>query len=94
VTIRYEALERAPYLFCGIIVAGVVASLVDSILGATVQAQYQCPVCGKTTEKQQHCQASRTILKSGLRFVDNDVVNAFCAFSGAVLSWLIWKFLT
>ncbi|MGQ9559461.1 MAG: DUF92 domain-containing protein [Candidatus Oleimicrobiaceae bacterium] len=66
---------------------GVGSSLVDSFLGATVQAQYRCRSCGKITEKRVHC-GEATEFQRGLRWVDNDVVNVACAVSGALLAWL------
>ncbi len=58
--------------------AGFIGSMIDSILGATIQAQYQCPACKKITEKRRHCQDVNTVLIAGHRRINNDVVNMFC----------------
>jgi uncharacterized protein (TIGR00297 family) len=70
----------------GIAIAGLVGSLVDSLLGATVQAIYTCPKCDKLTEKYPvHSCGTPTRLKRGWKWMDNDVVNAICAFTGLLL---------
>ncbi|MBN1896032.1 DUF92 domain-containing protein [bacterium] len=72
-----------------IILSGFLATLVDSLLGATIQAQYRCPSCGKITEKKKHCGGKTTVLASGSRFVDNDRVNLACSAAGALLVILL-----
>ncbi len=69
-----------------IIIAGLLGSVVDSIIGSTVQAQYKCPNCGKVTEKKVHCQTHKTELIAGVKIIDNDLVNAACALSGALFA--------
>ncbi len=73
-----------------VVVAGFFASVADSILGMTVQAQYQCPVCSKTTERKIHCQTTRTQFIRGVRWINNDVVNFAAACSGALLAIFGW----
>ena len=75
-------------LFWIIAAGGFSASLVDSLLGATVQAQFRCPLCGKTTEKQSHCQSRETKHVSGFRGWNNDWVNGICSFSGIIFVWV------
>jgi uncharacterized protein (TIGR00297 family) len=71
-----------------VLVGGVAGSLVDSFLGATVQAQYRCDVCGKITERKIHCEHA-TELHRGVRWIGNDVVNAVCAMVGVVVAWVL-----
>lgn len=69
-----------------IALAGLGGSLVDSLLGATVQAIYTCPGCHKETERHPlHSCGTATTLKRGWRWLNNDAVNAACTMSGAVL---------
>jgi uncharacterized protein (TIGR00297 family) len=93
VTKRYDNVVPAMALFTFIVGAGLLGSIVDSIIGATVQAQYRCPICGKITEKREHCQGNSTTLVSGYRLIDNDIVNGICALSGALISWTAYQFL-
>ena len=70
-------------------ISGFLGNIVDSLLGAVVQAQYKCSVCGKITERKYHC-GNRTILLKGMKWLNNDVVNFISAFTG-VLFLLIFK---
>ncbi|NQT27826.1 DUF92 domain-containing protein, partial [candidate division KSB1 bacterium] len=72
-----------------IIGAGLAGSLFDSLLGATIQAQYQCAKCKKVTEKQIHCE-EKTELKSGLHWLNNDGVNALSALFAMIIVWVGW----
>lgn len=66
----------AAWLFAGAVtLAGLSGSLFDSILGATVQARFVCPACGKAVEKRTHCGMSETVFRSGIRWMSNDIVN-------------------
>ncbi|MCK4385696.1 MAG: DUF92 domain-containing protein, partial [candidate division Zixibacteria bacterium] len=58
---------------------GFFASVLDSLLGATIQAQYLCPVCKKITERKIHCGNNQTTLYSGIFWINNDLVNFFCS---------------
>jgi uncharacterized protein (TIGR00297 family) len=66
-----------------IILAGVGGGIVDSLFGATVQGEYRCPVCGKTTERRSHCNNQPTHHQKGIERITNDVVNWTCAVAGA-----------
>lgn len=70
----------------GITLAGVFGSLIDSVLGATVQAMYYCPACKKDTERHpEHICGTKTKQIRGLAWMDNDVVNTLCTLSGGLL---------
>lgn len=63
----------------------------DSLLGATVQAIYYCPVCSKETEKHpQHSCGAGTRFLRGWRWVSNEVVNFACSLTGAVVAVGVW----
>ncbi|MFA4839093.1 MAG: DUF92 domain-containing protein [Candidatus Neomarinimicrobiota bacterium] len=83
--------ESVSAAFLIITISGILGAFIDSILGATVQAQYRCPHCQKTTEKTVHCRKYETLLVSGNRWIDNDVVNLACTTSGALLVWLLYS---
>ena len=55
-------------------VLGFLGSLVDTLLGAFVQVEYKCSVCGVRTEKMEHC-LERTIHASGVSWFNNEAVN-------------------
>ncbi len=54
---------------------GFVGTVIDSALGASLQAGYKCAVCDKITERREHC-GEATLLIKGIKCVDNNVVNA------------------
>jgi len=68
--------------------SGFLGSLVDSYLGATVQVQYQCPVCHKITERTVHCQGAPTTAVRGVQWMNNDWVNFLATISGALFVYL------
>ncbi len=57
-----------------LLLLSLIGNALDSLLGATIQGQYQCTVCYKYTEKKEHCQKPTTIL-SGFKVIGNDCVN-------------------
>jgi len=76
-------------VFTGLVVAGFVASLVDSILGCTWQARYRVLATGAVSE------AACTIgqpnqLTRGWRWMTNDTVNLLCTAVGAGFGGLVW----
>jgi uncharacterized membrane protein len=59
--------------------------LVDSILGATVQAAYRCAVCDAAVEGARHCGVAARRL-SGRPWITNDLVNALATGAGGALA--------
>jgi len=72
--------------------AGAVGSLVDSLIGATLQGVYICSVCGKFTEKRYHC-GKPARLHRGYEAVNNHVVNLLMSTTGAAAAIAIWGLL-
>lgn len=70
------------------IFSGLLGDLVDSYIGATVQANYYCPKCKKTTEKKIHSCGTKTKLIRGYKFVNNDIVNLSACGIGALVAVL------
>lgn len=76
----------AAWVIC-ISLAGLAASLVDSLLGATLQAIYHCPSCNKETERfPTHTCGEQTVFKRGVKWMNNDWVNLLCTLAGAAAS--------
>lgn len=79
----------APAAWAAVTVVGVAGMLLDSLLGATVQARYRCPACDQASERPRHRCGTPTIPMGGWRWLDNDMVNALttvlAALAGALL---------
>ena len=66
---------------------GFAGSLLDSILGATVQGAWRCGGCGVPCESPVHRCGSTAAYVRGLRLVGNDTVNALSTMAGAIMGW-------
>jgi uncharacterized protein (TIGR00297 family) len=71
------------------LLGGTAGMLADSLLGATVQASYICPSCGKPTESRVHSCGTPTWLVRGLAWVNNDLVNVAGTVVGALVGGLV-----
>jgi len=72
--------------------AGVLGSLTDSVLGATIQGKYFDPVRNVTTERafrNGHSGPEPNPIVEGFRWVTNDVVNFLCTLTGATTAFLL-----
>ena len=86
----YAAMGSAQYVLVAITAGGILGCLVDSWLGATIQAIYYCPQCQKETEKTPlHGCGTQTQLLRGLPWMNNDLVNLLCTLSGAIAAVLV-----
>jgi len=77
-----------------VFIGGVGGSLLDSWLGATVQAIFYCSKCQKETEKHplHSCGSSTTPLR-GLHWFNNDMVNLCCTLGGSIPVVLLTLFI-
>lgn len=73
-------------------VCGVLGSLADSLLGATLQAGYVCQKCQVATEGALHHCGEKSTLTRGFTAFDNDVVNLVATGCGALVGAGTWLF--
>ena len=77
-------------IFALVCVSGVIGALIDSVLGATVQAMYFCPAEKKETERHPlHGCGAETVYLRGWKWLNNDWVNVICTGFGALISLLL-----
>ena len=90
VSIFPSSVEQVKLLYFGaaVLAGTLVGVFSDSLLGATVQAQNQCTICGDLTEAQMHHGRPVTRLR-GLKYVDNNVVNLGCTLIGGLAAVLL-----
>ncbi|MEO8166993.1 MAG: DUF92 domain-containing protein [bacterium] len=74
--------------FVAVILGGFAGSVLDSFIGATMQAQFRCVPCGKLTERRIHC-GQVGELTQGRKNIGNDFVNLFAIIFGAAVSYAV-----
>lgn len=67
---------------------GLSGSVIDTVLGATVQRKYRCVVCYKLTEKRVH-HSIATEYVSGWRILGNDAVNFLSVLSATLICFSV-----
>ncbi len=83
-------LKGQPLLLLAGMLGGLGGALLDSVLGATVQAMYFCPTCQRATERHpRHSCGSPTQPLRGLPWLNNDAVNLAATLTGSLLAWLL-----
>ena len=86
-----DAMVRAPtWMPTTALIAGWLGSVVDSLLGATLQAAYYCAPDDKYTEKPVHSCGRPAIHVRGLGWMNNDAVNFLSSVAGAVTAVLVY----
>lgn len=73
------------------LVGGVAGSLLDSLLGATVQGIYYSTSRGKDTERRIDPDGTPNKLARGWPWLGNDLVNALSSLAGALAGVAIWN---
>ena len=82
----------APWWIVG--VAGFAGALIDSLVGATLQALRYCSRCQRLCETDPHLSGSATLVVRGWSAIDNDAVNAIATLTGALAAGGIAAFYT
>jgi uncharacterized protein (TIGR00297 family) len=69
-----------------IAIAGIAGALLDSLLGASLQARHWCSTCSCECETPQHYCGTPTTLRRGVRWIQNDAVNLMATLCGAIVA--------
>jgi uncharacterized protein (TIGR00297 family) len=85
-TVAYAFGVRA---IVAILAAGIGGALLDSILGASVQALRWCPQCARPCERNPHSCGATTAPLRGFGWLDNDGVNFSATLAGAAIAFVL-----
>lgn len=85
-----RAAGSALALLYAVTLGGLLASLFDSLLGASVQRIYYCDHCRKETERRLHRCGNITRPLRGWGWLDNDWVNFLSSGVGAIAATGLW----
>ncbi len=67
--------------------AGFAASIFDSIIGETIQIQFQCSECKRIIDNKIHC-GKEAIKYRGISFFNNDFVNLTAGLFGGIMVFI------
>jgi uncharacterized protein (TIGR00297 family) len=84
VAVVASLLRVAPLLT--VVAAGIAGALLDSIVGASLQARQWCPRCSCECETAQHYCGTPTTTRRGVRWIQNDAVNLTATLCGAIVA--------
>lgn len=84
------AVSRSPRLGAIALLVGFAGMMVDSLLGATLQGRYRCPVCDLPSERTTHRCGAATEWRGGLTWIGNDMVNAVATTFGGLAAAAAW----
>jgi uncharacterized membrane protein len=69
---------------------GLSGSLIDSLMGATVQQIFYCDTCQKDTERKVHKCGTVTRPLRGWAWLNNDLVNLISSLGGGLIAVALW----
>ena len=71
------------------IIAGILGTTIDSLLGAGLQQKYRCTVCGRIVENPKHCDKPAEKY-SGISWINTHIVNLLSTSMGAMIAMLLY----
>jgi uncharacterized protein (TIGR00297 family) len=77
--------------FWAVAAGGVAGALLDSLLGASLQALRWCPQCRRFCETEPHVCGANTTLVRGAAWFGNDAVNAAATAVGAAVAFALTR---
>jgi uncharacterized protein (TIGR00297 family) len=80
-----------PALFPLALVVGMLGMLADSVLGAVLQGRFHCDTCDLPTERQVHRCGQSSRPTGGVRWLNNDAVNALATAASALAGLIAWR---
>jgi uncharacterized protein (TIGR00297 family) len=89
VALALGVLDARPLAFWIVAAGGLAGALLDSILGATLQARRWCDACNLATERRIHRCGNSTRAAGGIPWLDNDAVNLVSSAAGGLLAALL-----
>jgi uncharacterized protein (TIGR00297 family) len=69
--------------------SGAAGSLIDSLMGATIQQIYYCDTCQKETERRVHRCGTTTRPVRGWSWMNNDLVNLISSLGGGLVAAIL-----
>jgi len=81
----------SPKLFSVALGVGLGGMLLDSLLGAAIQARFSCPTCGVLCERPVHRCGTRAVHVYGWRWCSNDMVNALATSAAGIAGALLTR---
>jgi len=73
--------------------AGVLGMLADSLIGAQWQGKFHCTTCDRPTELALHRCGTPSQLRGGIRWLNNDGVNACATALAGLTAWVLCQVL-
>jgi uncharacterized membrane protein len=75
--------------FVPVLVGGFAGAMIDSVMGASVQALRYCPTCARSCEINPHSCGTATTVRRGIAWLENDAVNLVATICGAAIGALV-----